>query len=364
MAETERLPLSEIDLQSKSATPTIERVAAIWRAGGIVAFPTETVYGLGANAFDAKAVERIFAAKQRPAWDPVIVHVSDGLPLGRLVAEVSDNARALMEAFWPGPLTLLLPRGPEVPDVVTAGRPLVGVRIPAHPVARALISAAGMPIAAPSANSFGRPSPTTAAHVLEDLDGRIDALVDGGPTWHGVESTVVDASQSPLIVYRPGAVTLEALRAVVGEVKLYDVNGLHGDEEPSGLPSPGVGMRHYAPRARMVLVETQTAGDEEAVVGFRLFQAVAKLKREGNGVRVGVMAPEEFKSDMRGADAVFAWGRWDDLESLAQRLFAGLRWLDTQESTHIVCPLPAERGIGRALRDRLEKAAKLPLVKG
>jgi L-threonylcarbamoyladenylate synthase len=364
MAETERLPLSEIDLQSKSATSTIERVAAIWRAGGIVAFPTETVYGLGANAFDAKAVERIFAAKQRPAWDPVIVHVSDGLPLGRLVAEVSDNARALMEAFWPGPLTLLLPRGPEVPDAVTAGRPLVGVRIPAHPVARALISAAGMPIAAPSANSFGRPSPTTAAHVLEDLDGRIDALVDGGPTWHGVESTVVDASQSPLIVYRPGAVTLEALRAVVGEVKLYDVNGLHGDEEPSGLPSPGVGMRHYAPRARMVLVETQTAGDEEAVVGFRLFQAVAKLKREGNGVRVGVMAPEEFKSDMRGADAVFAWGRWDDLESLAQRLFAGLRWLDTQESTHIVCPLPAERGIGRALRDRLEKAAKLPLVKG
>jgi L-threonylcarbamoyladenylate synthase len=364
MAETERLPLSEIDLQNKSAAPIIERVAAIWRAGGTVAFPTETVYGLGANAFDAKAVERIFAAKQRPAWDPVIVHVSDGLPLGRLVAQVSDNARALMDAFWPGPLTLLLPRGPEVPDVVTAGRPLVGVRVPAHPVARALISAAGMPIAAPSANSFGRPSPTTAAHVLEDLDGRIDALVDGGPTWHGVESTVVDASQSPLIVYRPGAVTLEALRTVVGEVKLYDVNGLHGDEEPSGLPSPGVGMRHYAPRARMVLVETQTAGDEEAVVGFRLFQVVAKLKREGNGVRVGVMAPEEFKSDMRGADAVFAWGRWDDLDSLAQRLFAGLRWLDAQESTHIVCPLPAERGIGRALRDRLEKAARLPLVKG
>jgi L-threonylcarbamoyladenylate synthase len=370
MAETERLPLSEFDLQNKTAAATIERVAAIWRGGGTVAFPTETVYGLGAHAFDPKAVERIFAAKQRPDWDPIIVHVGQGLPLGRLVAEISDTARALMEAFWPGPLTLLLPRGPDVPDIVTAGRPLVGVRVPAHPVALALIAAVGMPIAAPSANSFGRPSPTTAAHVLDDLDGRIDAVVDGGPTRHGVESTVVDASQSPVIVYRPGAVTLEALRGVAGEVKLYQANGKASGEQPSespspGLPSPGVGMRHYAPRATMILVETQAAGDEEAVAGFRLFQAVARLRREGKEgkeVRVGVMAPEEFKSDARAADFVFAWGRWSDLDSLAQRLFAGLRWLDAQEATHIVCPLPPERGIGRALRDRLEKAAWLPLV--
>ena len=362
MAETERLPLSELDLQNKTGVATIERVAAIWRGGGTVAFPTETVYGLGAHAFDPKAVERIFSAKQRPAWDPVIVHVGQGLPLGRLVASISDTARALMEAFWPGPLTLLLPRGPEVPDIVTAGRPLVGVRVPAHPVARALIAAAGMPIAAPSANSFGRPSPTTAAHVLDDLDGRIDAVVDSGPTRHGVESTVVDASQSPVIVYRPGAVTLEALRGVVGEVKLYNGNGRTISEEPSGLPSPGIGIRHYAPRATMVLVETQAAGDEEAVAGFRLFQAVARLKREGKDVRVGVMAPDEFKSDVRTADFVFGWGRWSDLDSMAQRLFSGLRWLDAQEATHIVCPLPPERGVGRALRDRLEKAAWLPVV--
>jgi L-threonylcarbamoyladenylate synthase len=268
-----------------------------------------------------------------------------------------------MDAFWPGPLTLLLPRGPEVPDAVTAGRPLVGVRVPSHPVARVLISAAGMPIAAPSANSFGRPSPTTAAHVLEDLDGRIDAIVDGGPTWHGVESTVVDASQSPLIVYRPGAVTLEALRSVAGDVKLYEGNGTEAGQEPAGLPSPGVGMRHYAPRARIVLVETEAA-DEESVVGFRLFHAIARLKREGDGVKIGVMAPEEFKSDVRAADSIFAWGHWGDLDSLAQRLFAGLRWLDAQEASHIVCPLPAERGIGRAMRDRLEKAARLPVVKG
>ena len=364
MAETERLSLSEFDLPNKTvATAVIDRVTSIWRGGGIVAFATETVYGLGAHAFDAQAVERIFTAKQRPAWDPVIVHVGQGLPLGRLVAEVSDMARVLMEAFWPGPLTLLLPRGPEVPDVVTAGRSLVGVRMPAHPVARALITAAGMPIAAPSANSFGRPSPTTAAHVLEDLDGRIDAIVDSGPTRHGVESTVVDITQSPLIIYRPGAVTLEALRGVAGDVKLYEPSETEAGQEPAGLPSPGVGMRHYAPRARIVLVETE-AGEEESAVGFRLFHAVAKLKREGDAVRVGVMAPEEFKSDMRGADSVFAWGRWGDLDSLAQRLFAGLRWLDAQEATHIVCPLPAERGIGCALRDRLEKAARLPVVKG
>jgi L-threonylcarbamoyladenylate synthase len=360
MAETERLPLSEFDLQSKTAAATIERVAAIWRGGGTVAFPTETVYGLGANAFDAEAVERIFAAKLRPAWDPVIVHVSDGLPLGRLVAEVSDRARALMEAFWPGPLTLLLPRGPDVPDVVTAGRPLVGVRVPAHPVARVLIAAAGRPIAAPSANSFGRPSPTTAAHVLDDLDGRIDAVVDGGPTRHGMESTVVDASQSPVIVYRPGAVTLEALRSVAGEVKLYERNGREVGETPAGLPSPGVGIRHYAPRATLVLVEMGGAAEEESTLGFRLFQAVMKLKRERNGMRVGVMAPDEFRSDVRAADAIFDWGHWADLDSLAQRFFAGLRWLDAQETTHIVCPLPSERGIGRALRDRLEKAARLP----
>jgi L-threonylcarbamoyladenylate synthase len=142
---------------------------------------------------------------------------------------------------------------------------------------------------------------------------------------------------------------------------LYEGTVTEAGQEPAGLPSPGVGMRHYAPRARIVLVETE-AGDEESVVGFRLFQAVARLKREGDSVKVGVMAPEEFKSDVRSADSIFAWGRWGDLDSLAQRLFAGLRWLDAQEATHIVCPLPAARGIGRALRDRLEKAAWLPVV--
>jgi len=359
--ETERLPLSESDLQSPTlANPVIERAVQLWRSGGTVAFPTETVYGLGAHAFDEAAVQRIFVAKRRPAWDPLIVHVGVGSPLGELVSEISNTARALMTAFWPGPLTLLLPRGRAVPDAVTAGRPLVGVRVPAHPVALALLGAAGMPIAAPSANAFGRPSPTTAAHVLEDLDGRIDAVVDGGSTHHGVESTVVDVTKSPLLVYRPGAVTLEALRQIAGDVVVYEP--AVGPSEPAGLPSPGVGIRHYAPRARMVLVETQ-GSDGEAEIGFRLFQTILRLKREGEGARVGVMAPQEFRADVRAADAIFGWGRWGDLDSLAQRLFAGLRALDAEEVTDIVCPLPANRGMGRAVRDRLEKAARLPVVK-
>jgi L-threonylcarbamoyladenylate synthase len=357
MATTERLTLHEADLTSKAARETIQRVVEIWRGGGIVAFPTETVYGLGAHAFDAAAVERIFAAKQRPSWDPLIVHLPHGLPLGRVAAEVSPGATALIRAFWPGALTLLLPRSGEVPDAVTAGRRLVGVRQPQHPVAQALLVAAGMPIAAPSANTFGRPSPTTAEHVLEDLDGRIDAVVDGGPTLHGVESTVVDASQTPLVVYRPGAVTLEALRSVVGGVEMYQSSAVPGGE-PSAMPSPGVSLRHYSPRARMVLIESGDAPDEEALFGFALFQAVARLKRGTEAARVGVMAPEEFKGDVRVADFEFGWGRWNDLEMLARRMFAGLRWLDAQGATHIVCPMPPNRGMGRTVRDRLEKAAQ------
>ena len=181
MAETERLSLSEFDLQNKTAAATIERVAAIWRGGGTVAFPTETVYGLGADAFDPKAVERIFAAKQRPAWDPVIVHVGQGQPLGRLVAEVSDTARALMEAFWPGPLTLLLPRGPDVPDIVTAGRSLVGVRVPAHPVARALIAA--------GADTQLRDMRDRTAREVAHLLGFIDVAVELAAQRTGATAT-------------------------------------------------------------------------------------------------------------------------------------------------------------------------------
>src|SRR5579875_1457140 len=192
MKLTLRLSVDPLAPESESFHASIGRAAEMLRAGGTVAFPTETVYGLGANALDAAAVAGIFEAKQRPAWDPLIVHVSSLEMLDQVAENFCDNAQRLAEVFWPGPLTMLLPRRPVVPDAVTAGRPLVGVRMPSHPVALALIEAAGVPIAAPSANSFGRISPTTAQHVAEDLDGRIDAILDGGETIHGVESTVIE----------------------------------------------------------------------------------------------------------------------------------------------------------------------------
>ncbi len=235
-----------------SAENGIPQAARILREGGTVAFPTETVYGLGANALDAAAVARIFEAKNRPGWDPVIVHVSDREMLQQ-VALVSSRAEALIESFWPGPLTLLLPRTDAVPDVVTAGRELVGVRMPAHPVALELIRAASLPVAAPSANMFGRTSPTTAAHVLEDLDGRIDAVLDGGPTSVGVESTVLDVGA--MTIYRPGAVTAAMIAAIVGDVTVFQAQAVESSKPPESLPSPGVGLRHYAPRAKLELVD-------------------------------------------------------------------------------------------------------------
>ena len=203
-----RLKTERLKSAGVGSVAGMARAVELLRAGGTVAFPTETVYGLAANALDPAAVARIFAAKQRPGWDPVIVHVEGAAMLERVAAvpaELRDRAQALMEAFWPGPLTLLLPRTAEVPDAVTAGRRLVGVRMPSHPVARELIRMADIPLAAPSANRFGAPSPTTAAHVLADLAGRIDAVLDGGPTSVGVESTVLDLAARA--IYRPGAVS-------------------------------------------------------------------------------------------------------------------------------------------------------------
>jgi L-threonylcarbamoyladenylate synthase len=354
MTVTLRLRAESSGLETESARSVIAQVASIWRGGGTVAFPTETVYGLGAHALDPDAIKAIFEAKQRPAWDPLIVHVADRGMLRSVVAEIPAAAEQLMEEFWPGPLTLLLPRTERVPDAVTAGRPLVGVRMPAHPVAHALIDAAGLPIAAPSANSFGRISPTTAAHVLEDLDGRIDAVVDSGPTLHGVESTVVDASQLPMIVYRPGAIPIEQLRAVVGEVVVHreeSAGERKASAPPDSLPSPGVGMRHYAPRAKLWLCE-RWAGDLGKVL-----EGVGRALA-GNGRRVFYMLPEGIEIGAR-EDEVFRWGTWEDLAELAQRLFLGLRELDRRGATDIVCPLPPEEGIGAAIRDRLHRAARL-----
>ena len=344
---TLRLNIDPENLHTPQARAALAQASAILRRGGLVALPTETVYGLGANALETAAVERIFAAKQRPSWDPIIVHIAGpvrGNPmLSRLAVNLPANARKLMEAFWPGPLTLLLPRSAAVPDAVTAGRPLVGVRMPAHAVAFACIAEAGVPVAAPSANLFSRISPTSAQHVLQDLDGRIDAVLDAGPTQHGVESTVLDPNQSPMVIYRPGAVTAEQIRAVAGDVVLFGGGEPLTNAPREALPSPGVGLRHYAPRARLILLQGSTA------------EMQRHIARASMDVRLGVMLPQGWHTPPSAV--AFDWGNWTVPEELAQRLYAGLRELDAQGCEVILCPLPPAEGVGAALRDRLRKAA-------
>ena len=352
---TLRLTVDPCHLETPEAQQALSQAAGILRAGGLVAFPTETVYGLGANALDGAAVEKIFAAKQRPAWDPIIVHIAGSEAgwkmLDALVEPIAAphqrlRAEKLMKAYWPGPLTLLLPRTPAVPDAVTAGRPLVGVRMPAHPVALELIRLAGVPLAAPSANSFGHTSPTTADHVLEDLDGRIEAVLDAGPADYGVESTVLDPCQSPMVIYRPGAVTRLQIRDIAGPVEMFENAHPLVETPQSALPSPGVGLRHYAPRARLILIEG--SGTDLPV---RLAEAAAELRLE----RVGVMLPVDLPFGLAGA-TIYPWGSWSAPEELAHRLYAGLRALDAEQCTVILCPLPPEDGVGAAIRDRLGKA--------
>lgn len=345
--KTLRLNVDPNDLNNPSARATILRAAQILRSGGLVAMPTETVYGLGANALDPAAVARIFDAKQRPAWDPVIVHlagpVEENEMLRTVAAELPEAAKILIRQFWPGPLTLLLPRSAAVPDIVTAGRPLVGVRMPAHPVAFELIREAGVPVAAPSANTFSRTSPTSASHVLEDLDGRIDAVLDAGPALHGVESTVLDPCQSPMVIYRPGAITLEQIQQVAGAVKFYEDEGQLRATPREALPSPGVGLRHYAPKARLILLE----GEPQ--------EEICRAAGRFAGQRVGVLLPRGMTAPE--GTLVYDWGRWEHPEELAHRLYAGLRKLDAEGCSVILCPLPVAEGIGAALHDRLRKAA-------
>jgi len=357
LGKTERLLATpdpnQTPAQGLSVSPDIARAAALLRSGGTVAFPTETVYGLGANALDAVAVAGIFTAKARPSWDPLIVHVADRALLaqiGVIPPDLEARIDTLIAAFWPGPLTLLLPRTAAIPDAVTAGRPLVGVRMPNHPVALELLRRAGVPVAAPSANRFGHTSPTTAAHVLDDLDGRIDAVLDGGPTAVGVESTVLDPTQTPMVIYRPGAVTAAMLTAASGcAVAVYEPPVAAA---PESLPSPGVGIRHYAPRARLLLFHPPDDVDD-------VLTAMRERLRESLGAatgKVGILLPDNWPAPPDAA--VFPWGPWDNQARLAQGLFAGLRALDAAGVDVILCPTPAGDGVAMALRDRLEKAAR------
>jgi L-threonylcarbamoyladenylate synthase len=330
----------------------ISRAADCLRRGGLVAFPTETVYGLGAHAHDRDAVRRLFAAKQRPPNDPLIVHVADVDEMRTLTSRVPPTAVALAERFWPGPLTVVVSRANSVPLEVTAGMDTVAVRVPAHPVAQALLAAARLPIAAPSANLFSRPSPTRAAHVLADLGGRIDIVLDAGPVDIGVESTVVDLTTVPPIVLRPGAVGVEQLRDVLPDVQLR-TKAVTSSDTP--LPSPGLLSQHYAPRTPMTLYPgTPSAGLESFVAHVREVLATGK--------RVGVLATTEDARALRNLPVVIAeLGSEAQAEAVAARLYAALRELDASEVDVILAhDFSTDVGLWRALRDRLRRASVQP----
>ena len=320
----------------RADSAAILEAAEVIRAGGLVAFPTETVYGLGADALSAAAVLRIFEAKERPRGNPLIVHVAGVDALEVVAARVPAEARALGGRFWPGPLTVVLPRADAVPLVTTGGLETVAVRVPAHPVAQALIAAAGRPIAAPSANRSGRPSPTRAEHVREDLDGRIELILDAGPTSVGVESTVLDLTTEPPTLLRPGGVTLEALQAVLGRVQV-----LAGDDEEAARRSPGLRHRHYAPRARVKLIAPGT-GEQVALPWLEARRPVAIMAQRP----VSPGPPELHVKTMPG-----------DLDAYARELFGALRELDALGVEAILVEAVPEEGLGRTIMDRLRRAS-------
>ncbi len=312
----------------------VERAAALIREGGVVAFATETVYGLGAHALDSAAVARVFEVKGRPRFDPLIVHVNSIDDVRRLTIDFPTSAVRLADAFWPGPLTMVLPKADAVPDLVTAGLKTVAVRVPAHPLARRLIEQAGVPIAAPSANPFGEVSPTTAEHVRQQLGDRIDYILDGGACAVGVESTVLDVADSPPTLLRPGGVTLEEIEQVVGPVRLP-----HSIEVTEVQPqtSPGMLSRHYAPRTPLQIVDDLAAAS--------------------TWPNVGVLSLRAPTSSLPLTDVEVLSERGDLCEAAAN-FYAAVRRLDALGLDAIIAMSFPDEGLGRALNDRLRRAAR------
>ena len=347
MARSDEISTQLITLDPLLPDPAaLLQAGEILRRGGFVAFATETVYGLGANALDEVAVRRIFAAKGRPAHDPVIVHIGAEEDLNRLTVNWPVVGEQLAAAFWPGPLTLVAARRALVPDAVTAGGPTVAIRRPRHPLAQAIIEAAGAPIAAPSANRFSHTSPTTAQHVKADLDGRIDLILDGGPTPVGVESTVLDLTTDPPTLLRPGGVPVEEIEAIIGPVQ-------REPRRPAGeaLPSPGLLDRHYAPRAVLWLFTGEAAAVHAALrsVAQRLLLA---------GHRLGLLLADEDRDylDDLQAERIYL-GPLHDSAAVARALFGAMRRLDEAGVEIILARDFPPGGLGDAVRDRLRRAA-------
>ncbi|KDE28424.1 hypothetical protein BA81_06539 [Bacillus safensis FO-36b] len=333
-----------VDVEKDLSTyyPQIKQAADLLQQNEVVAFPTETVYGLGANAKETEAVMKIYEAKGRPSDNPLIVHIAEVQQLHEFAQIESEKAKALMDAFWPGALTIVLPCKPgTLSKQVTAGLSTVGVRMPDHPIALELIRAAGLPIAAPSANRSGKPSPTQADHVASDLEGRIAGIVDGGSTGIGVESTVVSCAGETPVILRPGGITKEALEEVVGTVSV-DPGLTKKDEAPV---SPGMKYTHYAPEAQMYIFH---GSDEE------MQRHIQKYKAEG--LKVGVLTTEEKKS-LFAADVVYSCGYREKSETVAANLYRVLRQFDETDVDLIISEAFSEQGVGSAIMNRLQKAA-------
>ncbi len=322
----------------KPEKSTIRKAASLIKRGKIVAFPTETVYGLGANALDAGAVKRIFNAKGRPADNPLIVHISDETMLHLIAKEIPSRALSLMKKFWPGPLTIVLKKKNSVPSAVTAGGDTIAVRMPDHPVAYALIKEAGVPIAAPSANASTRPSPTTAAHVIEDMNGKIPLILDGGKTHIGIESTVLDLTTRTPALLRKGKITLSEIEKTIGPVLL------HTEKTRGRIKSPGQKYRHYAPKAELLVVSG----------GVR---AIRRVVREHSPARIFVITFFEKKEKYAKAFRTFALGKKNDTDTAAKNFFSFLRRCDKEGADIIIVEEPPKKGVGDALIDRISRAA-------
>lgn len=327
--------------------PQIAQAAAKLRENEVVAFPTETVYGLGANAKSDLAVGKIYEAKGRPSDNPLIVHIATKEQLHEIAAEVPVYVEKLIDVLWPGPITFVLPKKPGLSDRVTAGLDTVAVRMPDHPLALAIIKETDLPIAAPSANLSGKPSPTRAAHVYDDLNGRIAGIMDGGATGVGVESTVLDCTQQIPVILRPGGVTQEQLESLIGKVKMDQAL----IEEGHTPKSPGMKYTHYAPKAPLMIVEGSLTFFQKTIDAAR---------REGK--KVGVLATKE-KAESYQADTVLVCGSREDMQTVAAGLYDVLREFDAAEVDCIYSESFSNKGVGQAVMNRLLKAAGQQVVK-
>ncbi len=335
-----------LKIESPQETEKLRRAAEVLRRGGLCGIPTETVYGLAANALDEAAVHKIFAAKGRPQDNPLIVHIASMEELPALVRVIPPEAEALAAAFWPGPLTIILPKADCIPDAVSCALPTVAIRMPSHPIANAIIRTAGIPLAAPSANTSGRPSPTTAVHVLHDLDGRIDMVVDGGACSVGVESTVVTLCDSRPRLLRPGGVTLEQLRDVLGNVDVDKavLGELPRGEKPS---SPGMKYKHYSPQADVKLIRGSLDSFAEYAKAFPVSQTL-------------ILCFDGEESAFEGETITL--GAATDAEAHARTVFRALREADARGFRTVLAHCPDDRGVDLAVLNRLLRAAAFQVV--